>query len=379
MRNVVVLLIFMSGFLFMTCSENQNDKSNKDKLKASDTGQKPALSFAPNHYVCYKTNQALNIDGVLDEEAWAKAEWTVYFKDIEGDAKPEPRFRTRVKMLWDEDYLYISAELEEPEIWANLRQRDTVIFYDNDFEVFIDPDGDTHNYYEFEMNAFSTEWDLLLSKPYRDGGPAINGWDINGMKTGVKVYGTINDPENKDEKWTLEIAMPWNILKECALEGRKPNDGDQWRINFSRVEWTTDIVNGKYVKRKDPATGKSLPEDNWVWSPQGVINMHVPESWGIMQFSDNVAGGEKAEYVVNQNENIKWELRKVYKAQNAYRDENGKYSSSVEQLGLSLKDFPLSEQLPFIQITDNLYEITLPSVNEGKFLHIRQDGKVWEK
>ena len=379
MRNLVVLLIFMSGFIFLSCSENQNDNEGAGDLTGTGDIPKPALDFAPNHYVCYKTIQALNIDGVLDEEAWAKADWTVYFKDIEGDIKPEPRFRTRAKMLWDEDYLYISAELEEPEIWASLRQRDTVIFYDNDFEVFIDPDGDTHNYYEFEMNAFGTEWDLMLSKPYRDGGPAINGWDINGLKTGVKVYGTINDPVTKDKKWTLEIAMPWNILKECAKEGRKPDDGEQWRINFSRVEWTTDIVDGKYVKRKDPATGKSLPEDNWVWSPQGVINMHVPESWGIIQFSDNEVGGVKVEYVANPNEKIKWELRKMYNSQNAYRAKNMKYASTVEQLGLSLEDFPLSKQLPLIQITDELYEISLPSFNEGKLWHIRQDGMVWEK
>ena len=379
MRNVMILLILMSGLLLLTCSESQNDNNSKGGVKSPDAVPEPALDFAPNHYVCYKTTQALNIDGVLDEEAWGKAGWTVYFKDIEGDIKPEPRFRTRAKMLWDEDFFYISAELEEPDIWATLRQRDTVIFYDNDFEVFIDPDGDTHNYYEFEMNAFSTEWDLLLSKPYRDGGPAINAWDIRGMKTGVKVYGTINDPETKDEKWTLEIAMPWNILKECAKEGRKPNDGEQWRINFSRVEWTTDIIDGKYVKRKNPATGKSLPEDNWVWSPQGVINMHVPESWGIMQFSANVVGGKKVEYVVNPNENIKWELRKIYYAQNAYLAKYRKYATTVAQLGLSLKDFQLSEQLPIIQITNNLYEITLPSFNEGKFWHIQQDGKVWEK
>ena len=72
--------------------------------------------------------------------------------DIEGDAKPEPRYRTRAKMLWDDAFLYVAAELEEPHVWATLRQRDTVIFMDNDFEIFIDPDGDTYAYYEIEVN-----------------------------------------------------------------------------------------------------------------------------------------------------------------------------------------------------------------------------------
>ena len=50
-------------------------------------------------------------------------------------------------------------------------KRDAVIYRDNDFEVFIDPDGDTHLYYEFEINAHGTEWDLLLASP-------IERWDL---------------------------------------------------------------------------------------------------------------------------------------------------------------------------------------------------------
>ncbi|MBL0177001.1 MAG: carbohydrate-binding family 9-like protein [Ignavibacteria bacterium] len=124
------------------------------------------------------------IDGKLSDAAWAKAPWTDDFVDIEGDAKPAPRFRTRAKLLWDERCLYIAAELEEPHVWGTLLQRDTVIFYDNDFEVFLDPNGDTHEYFEFEMNALNTVWDLSLPLPYKDGGKAIDSWDIEGLRTG---------------------------------------------------------------------------------------------------------------------------------------------------------------------------------------------------
>ena len=127
------------------------------------------------------------------------ASWTDLFTDIIGDKGPVPRFKTKVKMLWDDKNLYIAAELEEPDIMATLRQRDTIIFYDNDFEVFIDPDGNTQQYYEFEMNAFNTVWELLLIRTYRDDGPAVNGWDIKGLKTGVNIDGTINKPGEKDK------------------------------------------------------------------------------------------------------------------------------------------------------------------------------------
>ena len=74
-------------------------------------------------------------------------------------------------MLWDDQYFYVGAELEEPDVWVTLTEHDSVIFRDNDFEVFIDPNSDNHEYYEFEINALGTFWDLLLPPPYKDGGP----------------------------------------------------------------------------------------------------------------------------------------------------------------------------------------------------------------
>ena len=131
-------------------------------------------------------------------------------------------------MLWDEDYLYFYAELEEPHVWAKLKERDTVIFYDNDFEIFIDPDGDTHSYYEYEVNAFNTVWDLMLTRPYRDQGQAIDNWNINGLKSAVHIEGTLNDPSDKDKYWAIEVAMPWTTLEEAAARGGHPQPGDTW-------------------------------------------------------------------------------------------------------------------------------------------------------
>jgi hypothetical protein len=251
----------------------------------------PALVVlaAPKEYLCYRTAETLRIDGNLDESSWRKAPATDVFVDIEGDARPRPRFATRARMLWDDQYFYIGAELDEPHVWGTLTKRDSVIFQDNDFEVFIDPNGDRNEYYELEINALNTAWDLFLPKPYMDGGTAQNSWDIIGLKTAVKVTGTLNDPSDVDKGWSVEMAIPWKALGEYAHKPAPPADGDQWRVNFSRVEWLHEIVDGKY--RKTPNT----KEDNWVWSPQGVINMHVPEKWGYVRFSKVEAGKEKTQ------------------------------------------------------------------------------------
>ena len=229
-------------------------------------------------YECHKIDHALNINGKIDDAAWQFAPWTDNFIDIEGAAKTKPRFRTRMKMLWDQEYFYLAAELEEPHVWATLTKHDSVIFHDNDFEVFIDPDGDTLNYYEFEINALNTSWDLLLNKPYRLGGSADNSWEIPGLKSAVHVDGTLNNTSDTDKGWTVEIALPWKALAQYANKPSPPQAGDTWRANFSRVEWQDDIVNGKY---------EIVPhskEDNWVWSSQGEVNMHIPERWGKIHF-----------------------------------------------------------------------------------------------
>jgi hypothetical protein len=221
----------------------------------------------PKSYDVSHAKENLKIDGKLDEPAWKKAAWTDDFIDIEGSSKPTPRFRTRAKLLWDHTYLYIGAELEEPDLKATLTEHDSVIFHDNDFEVFLKPPTGTPGYFEFEINALNTSWDLFLNKPYLDGGKADNSWDIPGLKTAVALNGTLNHSSDKDRGWTVEIAIPWTAFTS-RLPVAPPQKGTEWRINFSRVEWKTG----------------QPKEDNWVWSPQGVVNMHVPEKWGYLRF-----------------------------------------------------------------------------------------------
>ncbi len=222
---------------------------------------------APLSYDCHYTKAPIHVDGKLNDAAWKKAPWTSDFVDIEGASKPAPRYRTRAKMLWDDKYLYIAAELEEPNVTGTLTKHDSVIFKDNDFEVFIKPLPDTESYYEFEINALNTGWDLFLPKPYSEGGRADNSWDIAGLRTAVAIQGTLNHPDDTDHGWTIEIAYPLNAF-ESRQHVPPPQKGTVWRINFSRVEWK-------------PGNPK---EDNWVWSPQGVINMHVPNRWGYLHF-----------------------------------------------------------------------------------------------
>ena len=279
-------------------------------------GARPAegtsqLPTDPNVYDAPRVASTPVIDGSLDDPAWRAAPWTEPFVDIRGEGWREPTWATRARIVWDDNHLYIAAELEEPHLWATLADRDAILYREHDFEVFIDPDGDALDYYELEINALGTEFDLFLPRPYNRKGKANVVWDMVGLRTAVALHGTLNDPSDEDRGWTVEIAIPWSALRPpdggaasddpretdryAAIEdgrhqpGARPRVGDEWRINFSRVQWPVEVVPGGYRRARQPGPEDRHPEHNWVWSPQGEINMHIPEKWGIVRFTEGAS------------------------------------------------------------------------------------------
>lgn len=328
--------------------------------------------FDPPRYVCYRAPQEVTIDGNIDTPEWADVPWTSDFVDIEGTRRPvTPRHRCRAKLMWDDRYLYIAAEMIEPNLWATLTERESVIFQDNDFEVFLDVTGSTHHYMEFEVNALGTEWDLMLTRPYRDGGAPLNAWNMNGMRSAVKLYGTLNDPSDTDEKWTFEMAIPIHTLLEVRYGKRGIEAGEQWRLNFSRVQWLLDVVDGAYVKRPN------LPEDNWVWAPSGKISIHEPEYWGFLQFSTVTAGKGETPFVWNRNEEVKWALRQLYFRQREFRSATGRWASTPKELKASDIEIEGLAFRPTVYVAGDSYRIVAPGF-DGTSWYIDQQGYVGE-
>lgn len=270
---------------------------------------------APRTYVCYRTEAPLTIDGRLDESSWQKAASTAPFEDISGKGFATPKYETTAKMLWDDDYLYVGAVLEEPNIVANLTQRDTIIYYDNDFEVFIDPDSDGHNYFEIEVNARNVLFDLMLDKPYRVNGDFFLQWDCPGIRSAVHCEGTLNNSNDTDKYWSVEMAIPRQALTLSFNNLLKA--GNCWRINFSRVEW---------LKK---------PEENWVWSATGRIDMHMPERWGYLLFSGNNVGTLETEMDYPHNRDVYRLMWAMYYAQQDYRNQHHAYMRKLEDFALT--------------------------------------------
>ena len=342
-------------------------------LAAWVSAQAVLFKSAPRSYVCQFVYSPIDVDGVDAEMAWQSIPWSEPFTDIEGTLTSPPFLNTHVKMLWDSNYLYILARLEEPNIWATFTQRESIIFHENNFEVFIDPDGDTHNYYELEINALGTTWDLMLTRPYSLMGRAVSAWDIDGLKKGLHLAGTLNNPSDTDTGWMVELAIPFKILAECAPGRSAPHPGDYWRINFSRVEWALEVANNQYIKKKDPASGKPLPEYNWVWSPQYQINMHKPEYWGFVYFSGKEAG-TKEPFTPHPDAEIYCALRQLFDEQYQSFEKSGSFINRVERLP-SGRNLAHKYQIK-LTATSASFRLWAPSRQHGEWIILTEDGRM---
>ena len=292
-----------------------------------------------------------------------------------------------------------------------------------------------HYYKEVEVNARGTSWNLLLVKPYIDGGPAVcNGtltsmcstnytpssvppstpsssnppvpsWDItSSLQVGVKVDGHLNDPTKGSKSWTAEMCLP---LEECVKyeEGvnNPPRQGDYWRINFARVEWKVKVEReaGREVYVKDEAE----PAANWVFQPTGVANMHLPERWGYAYFSekavkvtDEEGGGGSQEGEEEEGpRDLRWPVREalaqVYEAEKIYDALYGHSVSYTDSLNALVLQGHLSDHVaqgfcagvPVVRRTGGEggkegggFEATVRSLDvPGLVGHVDEERRMW--
>lgn len=330
------------------------------------------LLQSPRIYIAKKTTGTITIDGKADEAQWNKADWTVDFSDItDGENKPAA-YTTRGKLLWDDNYVYLYVAFEEPHVWATLKEHDSSVFQDNALEVFIDPDDDTHNYVEFQINAFTTVWDLIMNLPYRNGGRSLSDWDIKGLQKAVHVNGTLNDPTDEDRGWGVELAFPIKSILGGRRAAIKP--GDYWRMNFSRVQRETEVQDGQY-QRKSDGNGRPLAPEYWVWSPVGAVNLHFPERMGYVLFAED-DGNPVPPTIDHEEEGMRLELWKYYYVQQAYQGEHGAYAADLR----ALRDAYPKDQLAVtdaIQLFATPYQFLLRyNYPNGQFITIDHLGKV---
>lgn len=323
----------------------------------------------PKNYIAYHlAGNTIKIDGKLDDPAWNDVPWSSKFVDIRGSQFPPPKFDTQFKIRWDDQRLYIGALLKAKDLWAKFTVDDSHVFLDNSFGVFFSPDGTMKNYKQIDINAFGTAWDLNLGTAYIDG-PGAD--DINwssGIVKAVSSDGPVNDVTAAATHWSVETSIPFaNLAEKSTRSVSRPLDDEILFMQFARVEYPFYIQNSKYVKNTTASV------DWWSWQPHGVVNLHIPSRWGLVQFSRTKANKGFG--------SPRWHIYKalfdMHEAMHMYKAVNGVFPDDVRLL--NLPSYLVSGECvlkPMIQVTGNGFIVTIGSKFVNEEGQIRADRSV---
>lgn len=218
----------------------------------------PATKF----YEIKKTKLAIHADGRLDEKAWQECEPI----QLTGRDGKTPMQKTSARILWDNDFIYVAFDCEDQNIWSTFTKRDQPLYNEEVVEIFIDPDGDGNTYLELEVSPLGIFWDgfILNHGPGKIKG--ILAWNSETIRWGVHLNGTQNNPNDIDQSWSAEIAVP---IKDLATApNRPPKPGDKWRLNLYRID------------HPDSNTSEES-----LWSPVSGPSFHDPDKFGEVTFS----------------------------------------------------------------------------------------------
>jgi hypothetical protein len=198
--------------------------------------QKEAPPPAVTAAECRWRTGDVKIDGQLDEPAWAKAQALTDFPVYWQNRKS--RTATTARLLWDDDYLYFSADMEDADLYADVKEHNGMTWNNDVFELFFKPAEDKLAYYEFQVNALNTQLELVLPSRGSGGWGRFAGTSKCGMESAVKLNGTLNKWDDKDVGWTVEGRIPW---KGFEPTGGKPKAGAKWRFALCRYDYSVAL------------------------------------------------------------------------------------------------------------------------------------------
>lgn len=175
----------------------------------------------------HKTSDKITIDGDLSD--WKTPFLGPFIIHDSGNKASQDTF---VSLSWNDQNLYIAYRSTDSKIVGTPQKKDSQIFNTDDLvEFFIDPDGDGQNYVEIGVNAFSSNYDLLLKciSPLCGGWNTAMNFDIAGLETVSKIT---------SEGFNTEIKIPFSSLKAIKNGNfTPPKAGTKWRGNAFRIDY----------------------------------------------------------------------------------------------------------------------------------------------
>lgn len=185
-----------------------------------------------------RNDEKVIIDGKLDEPIWQRARPTHAFTAPNGSGRESPD--TRARFAWDSEALYVAVVAVDDDIWSTFTERDANTWEQEVIELFIDADGDKKDYLELQVTPANVVFDARFAR-YRSDLETARAWNMKGFETAVDVTGTLNQRDDRDEKYTVEMRIPFDQVPGAQL----PIAHDTtWRFNMFRFDM---LKNGRQV------------------------------------------------------------------------------------------------------------------------------------
>ena len=254
---IVIASASLLPALFFCTGIGRATSQNRGTSKYTEITGLPAVPS----YTVKASSKPIAIDGQLSENIWRTA--TPITLQFPWEEQTGSKQRTTVKLLRDQQYLYVGYECADTDITATHEKRDDPVYKDDCVEIFLKPSDKTDHYIGLEMNARGVLFDYYYAYPEKND----YSFNLAGVQLKTALRGSLNNDNDQDQGWSLEVAIPWQSLNKLAEQ--LPPAKTTWRAQINR--W--DGIEAK---------GRRLS----MWCPSGLKkpNPHNPERFGILTF-----------------------------------------------------------------------------------------------
>ena len=322
--------------------------------------QKPAAAPAPGNaepapkreLQAVRISTAPKLDGVLDEAVWQSAPIATKFYELEPTPGPVEKHPTEVRVLYDDDAIYIGAimhDVSQDSILRELSDRDNIGNSDW-FGVFLDTYNDHLNGYQFLLTSGGVQVDSRRSPAVGEDGSWNAVWDSRTALTGTD--------------WVAEMRIPYSAIRFSSASEQV------WGINFGRQRRSTrqlffwnevrPQVDG-FVNQWGLLTGLRDVKPPLRLSLTPYVSSYVDH------YPYNVEGKRNASTSFNVGADVKWGINESFTLDATLVPDFGQVQSDNQVLNLSPFEVQFNENRPFFTEGTELF-------NKGDLFYSRRVG-----